>query len=59
MQKEYREADPREREYVFNKYIKNDIFNLSKDTYMHYVLETILEVGNHINNFQAQYNIET
>ncbi|CAD8081060.1 unnamed protein product [Paramecium sonneborni] len=45
MQLEYQNANLREKEFVFNTYIKNDIENFSLDKYKHYVLEKIIEVG--------------
>ncbi|CAD8155043.1 unnamed protein product [Paramecium pentaurelia] len=45
MQYEYENAKPKEREYVFMTFIKNNIVNLSLDKYMHYILEKIIEVG--------------
>ncbi|CAD8173190.1 unnamed protein product [Paramecium octaurelia] len=45
MQLEYQNATLREKEFVFNTYIKNDIENFSLDKYKHYILEKIIEVG--------------
>ncbi|CAD8206840.1 unnamed protein product [Paramecium pentaurelia] len=45
MQQEYEQANKKEREYVFNTYIKNNIVHLSLDKYMHYILEKIIEIG--------------
>ncbi|CAD8151653.1 unnamed protein product [Paramecium octaurelia] len=45
MQQEYQNATLREKEFVFNTYIKNDIENFSLDKYKHYILEKIIEVG--------------
>ncbi|CAD8200207.1 unnamed protein product [Paramecium octaurelia] len=45
MQQEYEQANNKEREYVFNTYIKNNIINLSLDKYQHYILEKIIEIG--------------
>ncbi|CAD8061111.1 unnamed protein product [Paramecium primaurelia] len=45
MQLEYQNANLKEKEFVFNTYIKNDIENFSLDKYRHYILEKIIEVG--------------
>ncbi|CAK73073.1 unnamed protein product (macronuclear) [Paramecium tetraurelia] len=45
MQQEYQNATLREKDFVFNTYIKNDIENFSLDKYRHYILEKIIEVG--------------
>ncbi|CAD8117907.1 unnamed protein product [Paramecium sonneborni] len=45
MQQEYEQANNKERGYVFNTYIKNNIIILSLDKYMHYILEKIIEIG--------------
>jgi len=46
MQLEYQNATAKDKEYVFNNYIKTNVETLALDKYMHYILEKILEVGN-------------
>ncbi|CAK75330.1 unnamed protein product (macronuclear) [Paramecium tetraurelia] len=45
MQLEYQNANLKEKEYVFNTYVRADIENISLDKYRHFLLEKILEVG--------------
>ncbi|CAK59869.1 unnamed protein product (macronuclear) [Paramecium tetraurelia] len=45
MQSEYEQANIKEREFIFNTYIRNNIIHLSLDKYMHYILEKIIEFG--------------
>ncbi|KAM3128996.1 hypothetical protein pb186bvf_018913 [Paramecium bursaria] len=45
MQTEYQIASNKDREYVFNTYIKNNIEQMALDKYMHYILEKVIEKG--------------
>ncbi|CAD8139474.1 unnamed protein product [Paramecium octaurelia] len=45
MQLEYQNASLKEKEYVFNTFVKDEIENISLDKYKHFLLEKILEVG--------------